>query len=517
MSDRLLGNTLISMYVKCGNLIDARKVFDRMSEGDVCSWTVMIAAYGKYGPAEEALQLFEKMQPKPNSFTFASVISACANLRFLDQGVQIHKEVIKRGFEFHISVTNALIDMYAKCCKIDKARQLFDKMSQPNVVSCTSMITGYAYNRLVDEALKVFQQMPQRDVFSWNAMLAGYLRNGLTDEATVFFKGIPCRDTVSWNVMIAGYAQNGLVDEALHLFEEMPQPSIVAWNAVIAGYAQSEHSEQALQIFHQMQSAGIKPNSKTFVSVLPACANLTALEQGIEIHDKIIASGFQYDEFVMSALIDMYAKCGNIEKARELFDKIHRQDVVCWTTMISGYAMNGCAQEALKLFEQMKCSGTSPNHVTFLSVLTACSHAGLVEEGFQCLNSMVECYHIEPGIAHYRCTVDLLCRAGRLDEAQDFIHKMPVKPDVAVWSCLLNACRLYNNIELGKQAADCIFKLEPTDATPYVVLSNIYAAADRWDDTEKVRKFIKNRGLKKAPGCSWIEINKQVHAFLSPK
>eukprot|EP01018_Ginkgo_biloba_P002731 Gb_33134 [translate_table: standard] len=516
-ADRCLRNTLVNLYAKCGSLMDARRVFDQMPERNVFTWTVMIAAYSKHGLAEEALTMFHQMQRtgiQPDQFTFASVLPACANLAALDQGIEIHDEIIRSGLQSDVFVESALVDMYAKCGNIEKARDIFDKMHQRDLVSWNAMIAGYAQNGFVDDAFKLFQEMPEPDVVSWNAMISGYAQKGYVDEALTLFQKMPKPDVVSWTALIAGYTQNGNVDEALKLFQEMPERNMVSWTAMIAGYAQNGQSVEALKCYRRMQLAGMKPSSKTFASVLPACANLAALEQGMEIHDEIIRNGFQSRIFVVNALIDMYAKCGSIENARDVFDKMPQRDVVSWNTMIAGYAMHGCGKDALKLFEQMQCSGINPDHVTLVSVLSACCHAGLVDKGRQYFDSMSHHYHITPEMEHYGCMVDLLGRAGQLEEALEFINKMPIKPQATVWRCLLGACRIYNNIDIGECASKHLFELDPKNAAPYVLLSNIYAAAGRWDATENVRRMMKDRKVTKTPGCSWIEINKEVHAFL---
>jgi len=264
-----------------------------------------------------------------------------------------------------------------------------------------------------------------------------------------------------------------------------------------------------------MQGVGVKPDLKTFASVLSACADLAAVEQGMEIHKEIIISGFQIDALsVQNALLDMYAKCGIIEKARDVFDKMHKRDVVSWNTIIAGNAMHGYGKGALQLFDQMQNLGIEPNHVTLLGVLSACCHAGLVAEGRQYFDCMSQNYNVTPRMEHYVCMVDLLGRAGYLDEAEELISKMPTKPNATVWRCLLGACRIHNKTSLGAHIAECLFDLNPTDAAPYVLLSNIYAEAGRWGDTESVRRMMKDKRVKKSPGCSWIEVNKQVYVFL---
>eukprot|EP01018_Ginkgo_biloba_P022027 Gb_29768 [translate_table: standard] len=479
-------NSLIAGYAQKGHMHEARKLFQNMPERNVVSWTAMMAGYVQNGNSEEALKLFRQMQlagVKPNLKTFASVLPACTSLADLEQGMEIHEEIIKSGFHSDVFVESALVDMYAKCGSIEKARDLFNKMHQRNTISWTVMIAGYVHNGCLDEASKLFQKMPDRDV-------------------------------VSWTAMIAGYAQNGHVDEALKLFQIMPKQDVVSWTAMITGYVQNGQAEEALNLFQQMQLTGVKPDTNTYTSVLPACASLAALEQGIEIHEAIVRSGFQSDVCVTNALVDMYAKCGNIDNARDVFDNMPQRDVISWTGMIGAYAMHGYGKEALKLFEEMQHSGTNPNHVTFICILSACCHAGLVDEGRQYFDCMRQCYHITPSMEHYSCMVDLLGRAGHLDETLDFINKMQIKPDATVWGCLLGACRVHNNIKLGEHVAERLFELDPKNAAPYVLLSNIYASAGKWNDIEKVRKMMKGRRVKKKPGCSWIEVNKKVYAFL---
>eukprot|EP01018_Ginkgo_biloba_P013187 Gb_32448 [translate_table: standard] len=670
-SDIYVENALVDMYAKCGNAEKARHVFDKMRQRDVVSWTAMITGYVQNGQDVEALEIYRQMLlagVKPDWKTFAKVLPACANLASLQQGMAIHEDINKSGLQSNIFVGSALVDMYTKCGSVEKARNVFDKMHQRNAVSWTEMIAGYTHNGLVDEALGFCRELPERDMVSSNAMVDGYAEIGHVDHSSTedvrtlckqgrvkealrilhtierrldtptyvcllqwciknaallegkivhthmnergcvpdrylgntlvnmyaqcgslvdarrVFDDMSRRDAFSWNVMIAAYVRHGLPEEALALFQQMQltgvranqftfanllpactqmaalkqgmeiheeiirrglqsdvfvesalvdmyakcgnvekaryafdkmqQRNVVSWTSIIAGYAQNGQGVEALNLFRQMQLAGVKPDLKTFASVLVACADLAALEQGIEIHEDIIKNGLVSDIFVENALIDMYAKCGSIKMARDIFDKMHQRDVVSWTAMIAGYAMHGCGEQALILFEQMQHSGIKPNHVTFVCVLSACCHAGLVDKGCQYLDCMSEYYHITPAMDHYVCIVDLLGRAGRLDEAQDFINKMPIKPDAAVWNCLLGACRIHTDIELGEYVAERLFELDPKNATPYVLLSNMYATSGRWDDSENVRRMMKDRRVKKMPGCSWIEVNKEVHAFL---
>lgn len=327
---------------------------------------------------------------------------------------------------------------------------------------------------------------------------------------------------------IGSMCKRGQLNEALGVLHQMNQKGIsVDFNTYASllqacgnaktltqGYAQHGPPAEALNLLHQMQVAGMTPDMVTLTSVLPACAHLAALQQGKEIHDYVIRRGFEFDVIVMSALIDMYAKCGIVKFARHLFDRMPRRDVVSWNSMILAYGMHGYGKDALVLFDLMQQADAKPNRITFINVLSACSHAGLLDEGFECFG-MIQDYGITPSLEHYACIVDLLGRAGRLDEAHDFIKRMPVQPDVDLWGALLGACKIHGNIELGEHVAACILHLEPENTGHYILLSNTYAASGRWDDVEKVRKMMKGRCLKKTPGCSFIEVDNKVHGFLA--
>ncbi|KAH9297549.1 hypothetical protein KI387_029231 [Taxus chinensis] len=514
--DMVSWNVMITGYAQNGVLDEAYRLFNEMPVRNVVSWNAMIAGYAQNGLVVKALETFKKMQlvgVKPNSTTFASILPACAKIRALYQGMDIHQSIIESAVLSDVVAVSALIDMYAKCGSIQKARELFDKMPHRNVFSWNAMIAGYAQNGILDEALTFFKTMPQRNVVSWNAMITGYAQNGVLDESLRLFEKMPLRNMVSWNAMIAAYAQHGVLSEALRLFNEMPERNVVSWTTMIAGYTRNGFVEKALEAFKQMQSAGVKPNPMTFVSILPACAKMGALEQGMNIHQRVIEYGFLSDVLITSALVDMYAKCGSIHKARELFDKMPRRNVVSWTAIIAGYAMHGFRKDALKLFALMKHSGTYPDHVSLVCVLFACSHVGLVDEGCKYFSGMSKSFCIMPTMDHYVCMVDLLGRARYLEEALNFIIKMPIKPLLVVWMCLLGACRSHKNIGLGVFIATLFFELDPQNAAPYVLLSNIYAEMGRWGDVQKVRKSMKDRGIIKIPGCSWIEVDKTVHAF----
>eukprot|EP01018_Ginkgo_biloba_P018985 Gb_02561 [translate_table: standard] len=555
-----VGNALIDMYAKCGNVDDAVQVFDNMSHTDIVSWTAMIAGYVQNGYCDKALELFHRMQLaglKPNSVTIASVLPACARLAVLETGKEIHSYIIRGGFESDAAVGSALLAFYSKSGRMENARHVFDRMSERDVVSWNAIISGYAQNGQCHESLNLFHQMQvaglKPNMITWNAMIAGYAQNGLGGESLERFrqmeraetkpnsitiasilsacscladleKGKEIHDYIIRNgfeldalvgsALVAMYAKCGSVEDAGQVFDKLTHKDVISWTSMIVGYTQSGYSDQALKVFRQMQLAGMKPDLVTLVSVLPAFAYLAALQKGKEVHDYIIRNGFESDVIVSSSLVAMYAKCGSLEDARHVFDKISHRDVVSWNAMLAGYAMHGLGKDAFTLFCQMQQTGMTPDHVTFISVLSACSYAGLVEEGWQCFDCMGCNYQIQPSMEHYACMVDLLGRCGRLYEAHDFITNMPSEANAIVWGALLGACRMHCNIELGELAAERLFELEPENVGSYVLLSNMYAAAGKWDDVTKVRKMMKDKRLKKRPGCSWIEVNNRVHVFV---
>eukprot|EP01018_Ginkgo_biloba_P018837 Gb_05554 [translate_table: standard] len=522
--DIFVENSLIAMYAKCRCIEIAREVFDKMSKRDVVSWNAIISGYVQNGLAKEALTLFSEMQPqgiKPDLATMGSVLSACGYLSALQQGKQIHGFMVRNGSYSDIVVGNSLVAMYGKCRSINVARQVFDKMSKRDVVSWTAMISGYVQNGLTNEALTLFHQMQLQAIKPNSIAIVSILpafahsarQQGKCIHGYIFRRGFDS-DVVVGTSLIDMYAECGSIEIARRIFDNMSDRNVVSWSAMIAGYAHNGDANEALTLLNKMQLHDIKPDLVAIVSVLPACAHLSALQQGKGVHGYTIRSGLETNVVVGNALVDMYAKCGSIDLARKWFDKMCERNVVSWSTMIAGYGMHGQGKDALALFSLMQHKGMKPDEISFISVLSACSHAGLVYEGWQCFNSMRRDYCITPQVEHYACMVDLLGRSGLLDEAHDFIKKMPIKPNGVVWTTLLGACGIHSNIELGELVAEHLFELEPENAACYVVLSNIYAEAGRWDDVVKVRIMMKDRGLKKRPGCSLIEVNNRVHSFV---
>eukprot|EP01018_Ginkgo_biloba_P027263 Gb_11025 [translate_table: standard] len=523
-------NALITMYAKCRNLENARKVFDRMPKRDVVSWNAMIAGYAQNGHGEDVLKLICRMQLAGlklkfmlNEFTFASVLSACASLTVGERGKEVHAHVIKTGFVSNVFVGSALVDMYSKCGSIEDACMMFNEMPEHNLVSWNAMIGGYAQNGCAEESLTCFRQMEQEvmkpNQFTFASVLRACasltaLEHGKQVHAHIIKTGFEF-DVFVGTALVDVYAKCESIEAAIKVFGTMPVRNLVTWNTMIAGYVQNGHDEEALILFCQMQQACIIPDQFNLASILGACAGLAVFGYGSQIHAHIVKNGFESDGWVGSALVDMYDECGSMVDAFKVFNETLERDIVSWTAMIAACARHGHGKEALQFFEQMKLAGMKPDHITFVGVLCACSHLGLLNKGRQYFQSMSQDYGITPRMEHYACMVDLLGHAGCLVEAEEFIKEMPFEAGAMVWRALLGASRVHGNVDLVKHGAENILEMEPEDFSTYVLLSNIYTADGRWKDVARVRELIKERGVKKESGCSWIEVKGRVHMFVA--
>lgn len=344
-------------------------------------------------------------------------------------------------------------------------------------------------------------------------MVAAYVQRRMMEKAKELFDMMPCRNVASWNTMLTGYAQAGMLDEARAVFDGMPQKDAVSWAAMLAAYSQGGLSEETLQLFIKMGRCGEWVNRSAFACVLSTCADIAALECGMQLHGKLIKAGYGLGWFVGNALLAMYFKCGNTEDACNAFEEMEERDAVSWNTVIAGYARHGFGKDALEVFDTMRTTSTKPDNITLVGVLAACSHSGLVEKGISYFHSMHRDFGVTAKPEHYTCMIDLLGRAGRLDEAQNLMKDMPFEPDATMWGALLGASRIHRNSELGRRAAEKIFELEPENAGMYVLLSNIYASSGKWRDVGEMRIMMEERGVKKVPGFSWIEVQNKVHTF----
>ncbi|KAK9110202.1 hypothetical protein Sjap_018262 [Stephania japonica] len=523
--DVMVATPLMTLYAKCGELGKAKEIFDGVADRDVVVWSALIAAFVQAGHCKEGLSLFREMQNgnvKPNRITLISILPACADLCALRVGKSIHCYIIRLNIGLDASIGTALVAMYAKCGSFSLAHILFDMMGvDKDVVAWNALINGYAQIGDANNAMEMYCRLRLAGVFPDSGTMVGVLpacvlMNAL-DEGTgihgQIIKSGFAADLHVRNALIDMYAKCGDLITAEFLFNENELTrDVITWNVMITGYVQNGCANKAITTFHLMRLESIQPNVVTVVSVLPAAAYLAAIKDGISIHAYVIRSGLESIVPVGNSLIDMYAKCGRLHVAEEFFRRMAVRDIVSWNAMLAGYALNGLGHQAVEFFSQMVRS-SEVDSVTFINVLSACRHGGLVEDGRNIFHSMRSKHQIEPQLEHYACMVDLLGRAGKLEDAWDFIHQMPMQPDAGVWGAFLGACRMHSNSEMGEIALDNLIKLEPQNPAHHIVLSNIYAQTGRWGDVGKLRTKMSNMGLKKVPGCSWVEIKNEVHAF----
>ena len=419
-------------------------------------------------------------------------------------------------------VGTALLRMYAKCGSINEARRIFDNLMNHDIISWTVMIGAYAQSGNGKEAYRLMLQMEQEGFKPAAITYVSILNACASEGALEWVKKIHRHalnaglevDVRVGNALVHMYAKSGSIDDARVVFDRMKVRDVVSWNVMIGAFAEHGRGHEAYDLFLQMQTEGCKPNAITFLSILNSCASEGPLEWVKKVHRHAMDSGLELDVRVGSALVHMYAKSGSIDDARVVFDRMKVRNVVSWNAMICGLAQHGLGQDALEVFRRMTAHGVKPDRVTFVAVLSACSHAGLVDEGRSQYLAMTQVHDIEPDVSHCTCMVDLLGRAGRLMEAKFFIDNMAVEPDEATWGALLGSCRTYGNVELGELVAKECLKLDPKSASTYVLLSNIYAKAGKWDMVSWVRTMMRERGICKEPGRSWIEVDNKIHEFL---
>jgi pentatricopeptide repeat protein len=523
-SDIILEGALLDLYVKCSDIETAHEFFLTTETENVVLWNVMLVAYGQLGNLSDSFEIFRQMQIEgmiPNQFTYPSILRTCTSSGALDLGEQIHAQVMKTSFQLNVYVSCVLIDMYAKLGKLDTALQILRRLPEEDVVSWTAMIAGYAQHDMFAEALKLFEEMQNRGIRSDNIGFSSVISACVGIQALNQGRQIHAQSCVSGysddlsisNALVSLYARCGRIEEAYFAFEKIDDKDNISWNTLISGFAQSGYCEEALRVFAQMNKAGVEVNLFTFGSTVSAAANLANAKQGKQIHAMILKTGYDSETEVSNVLITLYAKCGSMDDAKREFHAMVEKNEVSWNALITGYSQHGCAIEALHLFEEMKRLGVMPNHVTFVGVLSACSHVGMVNEGLGYFESMSKEHGLVPKPEHYVCVVDLLGRAGFLSRARKFIEDMPIKPDAMIWRTLLSACIVHKNMEIGEFAAHRLLELEPEDSATYVLLSNIYAISGKWDSRDRTRQMMKDRGVKKEPGRSWIEVKNSVHAF----
>ncbi|KAH6817686.1 hypothetical protein C2S51_001289 [Perilla frutescens var. frutescens] len=511
--DIVEANCMIARLCKEGRICEARQLFELMPERNVVSWTALISGYMKCGLVKQARELFERVDAEKNAVTWTVMISGFLKTKSVAEAEKLFNEMPDKD----VVTWNTMLEGYMRNGKIEQALLLFERMRERNIVSWNSVILGLVSCGRVEEARGIFDRMPVRNVISWNILISGLARNGRIDEARMIFDRMPERSVVSWNAMIAGFIQNGELETARRLFDEMPGKNVVSWTAIIRGYSQHGKSEEALRTFYMMnRSRRVSPNEVTFASVLGACSDLAGLVEGMQVHQVISKTIYHESKIVISTLINMYSKCGVLVMARKVFDHGLRRcrDLVCWNSMVSAYAHHGCGREAILVFEEMQSIGFKPDGVTYVGLLSACSHAGLVQEGLNYFEMLTRDKSIEVREEHYTCVVDLYSRAGRLQEAFDLIKQLPAKASINTWRTLLLGCNIHGNDDIAKQVADRMLKVGIAKSGTYALVSNFYTACGKSTEAEMLKWRMKDEGVKKQPACSWIEVENKFHVFV---
>ncbi|XP_038712129.1 pentatricopeptide repeat-containing protein At3g24000, mitochondrial [Tripterygium wilfordii] len=469
------------------------------------------------------LDLVDEGSLEPDRTLYNLLIKKCTSLKRLKEGRIVHTHLRNSRFlKGDAVMQNSVLHMYAKCGSLEDARQLFDEMTDRDLVTWTALITGYSQNDRAEDALVLFRRMLRFGLQPNEFTLASVLKasgTGASDMEGRQLHGFCLKSGYVNDVYVGSsvldmYARCGRIEEAGRIFGGLPCKNEVSWNALISGHARKGEAEIALGLFRKMLRDDFEPTRFTYSGIFNAFSITGSLEQGKWVHAHMIKSGGKLIAFTGNTLLDMYAKSGSIDDAKKVFERLVNRDVVSWNSMIVAFAQHGLGRDSIQMFEEMLKIGVSPNEITFLCVLTACSHAGLLDEG-QYYFELMKKFNFEPQISHYVTIVDLFGRAGHLNQAERFIREMPIEPTAAIWGALLGACRMHKNMDLGTYAAERILELDPQDAGPHLLLYNIYASAGRWTDAAKVRKMMKESRVKKEPGCSWVEIENEVHVFLS--
>ncbi|XP_028764633.1 pentatricopeptide repeat-containing protein At4g20770-like [Neltuma alba] len=484
--DLHLSNSLLDMYAKSGDMNSAESIFANLPQPSIVSWNIMIAGYGNVYNSEKALEYLQRMESygfEPDNVTYINMLTAC----------------IKSG-------------------DISTGRYIFDSMPCPSLTSWNAMLSGYTQNACQKEAVELFQKMqfqcvrPDRTTLS--IILASCAEVGLLIEGkqvhACSLKFGSYNDLYVASGLINVYSKCGEMELAKHVFSKLPELDVVCWNSMIVGCSINSLDQEAFSFFKQMREFGITPSKFSYTNILNSCAKLSSLLQGQQIHAQITKAGHVDDIFVGSSLIEMYCKCGVVDRARCFFNMMQFKNIVTWNAMIHGYAHNGCGIEAVCLYKDMIQSGEEPDDITFVAVLTACSHSALVDEGIEIFNSMQQKYGIMPMVDHYTCIIDCLGRAGRFNEAEVILDSMPGKNDPLIWEVVLSSCRIHANLKLAKRAAEELFRLNPQNSSPYVLLANMYSSMGRWDDATRIRDMMSDKQVHKDPGYSWSEFKNKM-------
>ncbi|CAA7027031.1 unnamed protein product [Microthlaspi erraticum] len=555
-------NSLVSFYLRVGRLDEAASLFTRMGSRDLVSWNVVIAGYASNCEWFKALQSFHKLVQKgnvsPDSVTIVSILPVCAQLNSLTFGKEIHSYILRHSYlSEDTSVGNALVSFYARFGDTSAAFRAFSLISKKDIISWNAILDAFAdspehsefiniLHHLFNEAivldsvtilsivkfcthaqgvgrvkevhgysLKAGFLHVEEEPMLGNALLDAYAKCGNVEYARKIFQGLSKRRTlVTYNSMLSGYVNSGSHDDAQILFSEMSTTDLTTWSLMVRIYAERCCPGEAIDVFREIQARGMRPNTVTIMSLLPACAQIASLHLVRQCHGYIIRGGFS-DIHLKGTLLDVYAKCGSLKSAYSVFQSDADRDLVMFTAMIGGYAAHGMGKEALMIYSHMIDSGIKPDHVFITTLLSACSHAGLIQDGLQIFDSVRTVHGMKPTMEQYASVVDLLARGGRLDDAYSFVTQMPVEPNANIWGTLLRACTTYNRMDLGRSVANHLLQAESVDIGNYVQISNMFATDDKWEGVMELRNLMKKKEMKKPAGCSWLDLDGQMNAFVS--
>nr|KYP35475.1 hypothetical protein KK1_043491 [Cajanus cajan] len=556
-----VGTGLVDMYGKCGALEDAARVFGSMVERNDVAWNSMVVTYAQNGVHEEAIRVFREMRVQGvevTSVALSAFLKACASLEAVGEGRQGHALAVVAGLDLDNVLGSSVLNFYFKVGLVDEAEVVFGGMVVKDVVTWNLVVSGYVQFGMVGKAIEMCRMMRERklgfdcvtlssllavaadtrdlglgmeahaycvknefecDVVVLSGIVDMYAKCGRMDCARTVFGGAGKKDVVLWNTMLAACAEQGLSGEALRMFAEMcssgVMPNLVTWTTVMSGLAQNGLGYDAVVVFREMQGVGMRPNGMSIASALSACTSMALLKYGRAIHGYVLRHDMFRSVHVITSVMDMYAKCGDLDDAKCVFDMCSTKELPVYNAMVSAYASHGQAIEAIALFEQLEKEGIVPDHVTLTGVLSACSHGGLVKEGIEVFKYMVYELGMQPSEEHYGCLVKLLANDGHLDEALRTILTMPNPPDAHVLGSLLAACGQNHDVELADYIAQWLQKLDPDNSGNYVALSNVYATVGKWDKVSNIRGLMKEKGLRKIPGCSWIEVGQELHVFIA--
>ncbi|KAH7427856.1 hypothetical protein KP509_10G063700 [Ceratopteris richardii] len=511
------------MYVKCGELKRANEVFEALQIRDVISWSSIIAGYAQHGHGLAALSLFNTMQEQgiqPEKVTFLHVFKACSLLGSSRHSRLMHDQFLRHGIKLDAMIGNTIVDMYAKCGSLDEAQKLFECLPSRTIVSWNVILTSYSQQGLGHLAFEHFEKMQQEGVkptlvtFSCILKVCASMETSRLGEI-VHDKTIREhveQDNAVGNALIDMYGKCGRIDSAFRVFSHMSSVDVVSWGALIAGYTKQENCTMALISFQRMLEKKVEPDSVIITLVLKACGGMGVLKWGKFIYDFIIKRRLEADLVVGNSLIDMYARCGSLLEAEEIFDRLKIKNVVSWNALIAGYAQEGYLKQAMECFKSMQQLCIEPTTQTFTSILAACTHAG-VKDGYCCLRGMLSDHGVLPNIEHLNCIVDLIARAGNVEDAEGLLNSMPSVPNISGWMCLLTSCLMFGNVELGKRSFDQVIRLENDSSAGYILMLNIYANAQMWDEVLKLHQSRSIHTKHKKPGQAFVEVNCTLYEF----